>query len=111
MSAPTRDWWNQVSPYLDKALDMPETERASWLASLRETNPEIAARLEDLLRDHAAVKEKGFLEQGVPLTSQAGLAGQTIGPYELLSPIGQGGMGSVWLAEQTAPFKRQVALK
>ncbi len=34
-----------------------------------------------------------------------------IGPYRLLHPVGEGGMGEVWLAEQTAPIRRQVALK
>src|SRR5262249_40615198 len=38
-------------------------------------------------------------------------AGTTIGPYKLLQPIGQGGMGEVWMAEQTEPVRRKVALK
>jgi len=35
----------------------------------------------------------------------------SIGPYRLLRRLGEGGMGSVWLAEQTAPVKREVAIK
>ncbi len=34
-----------------------------------------------------------------------------IGPYRLLQQVGEGGMGEVWLAEQTRPVRRQVALK
>ena len=46
------------------------------------------------------------------LPSTPGLAGQTIGPYTLISQIGQGGMGSVWLAERSdGRFERRVAVK
>jgi serine/threonine-protein kinase len=57
--------------------------------------------------------QEGFLENrqfAVPNT--AGLAGQTLGPYTLISQIGQGGMGSVWLARRSdGRFERQAAVK
>ena len=38
-------------------------------------------------------------------------SGDVIGPYKLRQRIGEGGMGSVWMAEQHQPVKRMVALK
>src|SRR5438552_3087863 len=43
-------------------------------------------------------------------TGRAEQAGQIIGRYKLLQQIGEGGFGSVWMAEQKAPVKRRLAL-
>jgi non-specific serine/threonine protein kinase/serine/threonine-protein kinase len=59
------------------------------------------------------------LDQTVPLVRPGDHAtarpdedvGTVIGPYRLVQRIGQGGMGDVWLAEQSEPIKRRVALK
>src|SRR5262245_63722370 len=37
--------------------------------------------------------------------------GTVISSYKLIEPVGEGGMGTVWMAQQTAPVKRVVALK
>ncbi|MCO6045111.1 tetratricopeptide repeat protein [Aeoliella sp. ICT_H6.2] len=49
-----------------------------------------------------------------PATAQLPISerpGDTIGPYKLLQQIGEGGMGAVYMAEQTEPIERRVALK
>ena len=38
-------------------------------------------------------------------------AGDRIGPYKLVEEVGEGGMGTVWLAQQSEPVRRRVALK
>ena len=50
---------------------------------------------------------------GAPWTCQrvSEQPGTVIGPYKLLQQIGEGGMGTVYMAEQTQPVRRKVALK
>jgi hypothetical protein len=90
MSGFAPDSWRAVSPYLDQALTMPEEERAAWLAALRQENPQLAADLQTLLDEHRMLERDRFLEGHVPLPALTPLAGQLVGAYRLLSPIGQG---------------------
>ncbi len=112
MARLTPEQWNQASPYLDDALGLTEQERVLWLAAFREKNPTVAELLEALLAEHRAAAEEGFLEQSPPLPPTPTAAGDTIGAYQLLSPVGHGGMGTVWLAERCdGRFQRKVAVK
>jgi serine/threonine protein kinase/Tfp pilus assembly protein PilF len=105
--------WKAVSPYLDRALDMEDEARAGWLAALREHQPALAADIQQLLDERRAVLEEGFLESVSPSASEPiMIAGCTIGAYRLIAPIGQGGMGSVWLAERAdGRFEGRAAVK
>jgi len=107
------DRWQEISPHLDHVLSLPEDQRAGWLQSFRANKPELADLLEKLVAEHRALAEEHFLEgrPGVP-GRDSSWAGQTIGAYTLTAPIGQGGMGSVWLAERSdGRFQRRVAIK
>jgi serine/threonine protein kinase len=111
----SKNRWNAVSPYLDRALEMAPGERTTWMATLRAQDPMLASDLEALLEEGAAASREGFLERGAPTLTPpapASLAGQAIGAYTLVSPIGQGGMGTVWRAQRSdGRFKGLAAVK
>ena len=123
MSVLNPDQWQAVSPLLDQALTLPPEERARWLEALRAENPTLAAQLQELLSEHRAAERSGFLGKSpdLPTVSPAlpgqhpagqGLAGQVVGSYRLVSLVGLGGMGSVWLAERSdGRFERKAAVK
>jgi len=113
MSTLSPDQWQALSPYLDRALAMTDDERAAWLCQLGEQDPALAAQLGTLLDEHRVLVQEGFLDnRRWALPNSTGLAGQTLGPYTLISQIGQGGMGSVWLAcRSDGRFERKAAVK
>jgi len=113
ISSETRESWRLVSPYLDTLLDLPPAERRAWLDDLGRTSPELAARVAEWLAACEALDGDAFLEEpAVRASATSSLTGLALGPYRLVSPIGQGGMGSVWLAERTdGRFEGHVAVK
>jgi tetratricopeptide (TPR) repeat protein len=90
-------------------------ERASYLDSACGKDADLRERIEALLREHDQLGS--FLESPAAASvatvddpvSEA--AGMRLGPYKLLQEIGEGGMGTVWMAEQQEPVRRLVALK
>jgi serine/threonine protein kinase len=107
----TPEQWRNLSPYLDEMLELAPERRQPWLKSLHEKDEELASALESLLAEQQELQGEGFLEKSLPRFS-AGLAGQTLGAYTLVSQIGQGGMGTVWLARRSdGRFERQAAVK
>ncbi len=114
MATHNPDWWLRISPYLDEALGMEDEERAGWLASLRAKDSSLASDVESLLREHQVLSQEQFLEKGPApiLPAEITMAGNSLGAYTLVSLIGEGGMGSVWLAERSdGRFKGRAAVK
>jgi eukaryotic-like serine/threonine-protein kinase len=108
--------WRPFSEYLDQALDLPEAERAAWLAALAQRSPELAAAVADALSQRDRMGYSEFLAQ--PLLHSSGLPagatmiGRHVGPYVIEAEIGRGGMGSVWRARRADDrFETTVAVK
>ncbi len=113
MSTLSPERWQEVSPYLDEVLSLPEDERCAWMESFRAQRPDLADLLQELLQEHRAAALEQFLERApVQNASDSSLTGQKIGAYTLISRIGEGGMGCVWVAERSdGRFERRVAVK
>jgi WD40 repeat protein/serine/threonine protein kinase len=86
---------------------------ASYLDQACGPDAVLRHRIEELLQAHRDAG--GFLggchNGDSTRDSAAERPGTVIGPYKLLEPTGEGGMGTVWMAQQTEPVKRVVALK
>jgi hypothetical protein len=110
--------WEEI---FDELVELPELDRARRLCEVRAKAPELAAQLERLLAADAATTD--LLDGGAPsLLEEAAEpaadaepllpAGTTVGSWRVISLLGRGGMGEVYLAERSEPaFEQRVALK
>ncbi len=96
---------------------LPLEERPAWLAALPSQYELLREPLRRLLEVQSGIQTRPFLDaftSGLEgLTPPATvIVGDVVGPYRLLQQLGDGGMGSVWLAERAdGTLKRRVALK
>jgi serine/threonine protein kinase len=100
----------------DAALAIPDqAQRSAYLAEVCAGQNDLREHIEELLEIHGQLGN--FLEWPNPSLATTAdepfceRAGTTIGPYKLLQQLGEGGMGTVFLAEQQEPVRRQVAFK
>ncbi len=110
--------WEQVKELLHQAMQLDPEQRAPFLDKACSSDVALRAEIESLLLAGEGVPAS-FL-QSAPAGAQpdqidpAGSleAGQIFAQhFQLVRKLGEGGMGQIWLAEQTSPVRRQVALK
>ena len=110
----TSERWQQVKQIFGEAMRLDAADRAAYLAETCAGDEDLRGEVEKLLNSY----ETDFLERPrsddpaqAPLDQNPQLtSGQRLNQYEVLKPIGAGGMGMVYLAQDTR-LRRRVALK
>ncbi|HKZ03820.1 MAG TPA: protein kinase [Pyrinomonadaceae bacterium] len=108
--------WRQVESLYHQAVELPPEELAAFITAACSGNEELRQEVESLILSHLEAEE--FMEE--PLAEKAtrliaekqmaSIVGKSVGNYTILSLIGTGGMGEVYLAKDTR-LERQVAVK
>jgi len=108
--------WQHVQQLVHAALDLPQSERAAFLETVCGSNTELRREIGTLIVSYE--QAGNFLEDAVEASACDAFRpgtlrnGDRLGPYEITSVIGYGGMGAVYCALRVDDqFRQQVAIK
>ncbi len=114
----------QAEELVELALLLPPDERGLWLQRECEGKDDLLTQVQQLIAERLKAISPSVTQSASDAITAQGLhassmtepfefvkEGRTIGPYTLENRLGEGGMGSVWVARQHKPIKMRVALK
>src|SRR5690348_1554324 len=96
--------WKELERVFHAALTLAPEEREEYLRCACEGDPQLRERIDSLLRHDNDTGTNGLA------SSWTKTGGPRIGPYQVLAKLGAGGMGEVYLAQDTR-LDRKVAVK
>src|SRR5258705_13457106 len=106
--------WQQIKALLQTALERDPVERDSFLNEACANDPSLRGEVESLLVSYenagGCIESPAFEVMAGSLTDDESVKGESLGPYQITGRLGGGGMGEVYLAEDTR-LGRKVALK
>jgi serine/threonine protein kinase/tetratricopeptide (TPR) repeat protein len=116
----TAEHWERVKDLLHQAMQLAPEQRARFLDEACASETALRAEVESLLLADESL-QSGFMQSSLLPATLGGAPDRLVGAleagqifaqrFQLVRRLGEGGMGQVWLAEQTSPVRRLVALK
>ncbi|MEK7831732.1 MAG: protein kinase, partial [Acidobacteriota bacterium] len=113
----TPDRWARIDHLLDEAMELPSAERPAYLNKACAGDEDLRREVESLLDAHEQAEAEFLKAPALEIAAQQlaankdrSLIGQVLGAYSVISVLGVGGMGEVYLARDTR-LNRKVALK
>ena len=110
--------WDRINQIYHNALEIDSTRRTEFLKDACDGDDILLQELQSLLSSHAQagafIEQPAFLSAIERMTEQesASIPGRRIGSYEIVRALGEGGMGSVYLAFRADDhYRKDVALK
>ena len=113
----TPERWHKIRELYERSLELPENDRDAYVRDVCADDLDLRAQVLGML-DSGDIDDTALAGMpGVMFREQLGgneadvVYGTMIGPFKVLEELGEGGMGVVYLAEQTEPIRRRVAVK
>jgi len=100
----------RIQKLFHAAAELPSAEREAFLVGACGTDDALRAEVDSLL-ENRFTSAQTVASQGKAVSAVDYKKGDTIGAFKILNVLGEGGMGIVYLAQQSEPVKRRVALK